>query len=901
MTLRDVDFPPKDEGLRQDVGALGDLVGAVLRDQGGDELFRCIETARQAAIRRREGDPEAGRDLERILHGLEATRAQDVARGFSTYFQVVNLAERAHRIRRGRAWMREEATAQPGSLADAVLRLRALDLDTEEILARFAAVRIEPVFTAHPTESTRRAILDKQERISAELIARFDPDRTPREEQVAWSRIRESVTAAWQTEEHPTERPTVADEREHVLYYVSRVLYRVLPALHEALEDALGTSVDTLPPLLRPGSWVGGDMDGNPNVDADTLQTTLVRHRTLSLETYGREIVELAAALTQSATRVVWSDDVARLIRRYEADYPDAARAIPGRHRAMGYRVLLTLIGARLDATRADRDEGYAGPAHFLSDLRTIEDSLRAHGGQHAGLFGVHRLILRVRAFGFHLAALDVRQDARVLREAVAQLRGDGAWSARAPGERAGALAADLRAADFGTVRASLTEPDSTTRRELDVFRAIRQSRERFGSDAIGYYIVSMARDVDDLLTVLWLSAVAGDDPVAGIPLDVAPLLETVPDLEGADAVLDRVFTEPALRRHLAARDLRQLVMVGYSDSNKDGGIAAARWALHGALERMAHTAARHGITLTVFHGRGGTVSRGGGSVHKAVEAMPAASIGGRLRLTEQGEVIDAKYGLPQIAHREMERMLGAVVLRESGPSEHVPDAWREAADTLARNARDAYRSLVYDDARFPGLFRGATPIDVIERMAIGSRPASRRSGAGIEDLRAIPWVFAWTQCRAMTTGWYGMGTGLAAARAEHGDALLREAASRWPFLDALLSDVEMVLAKADLEIASRYVPLAPPETWSVFDRVREEFERTVSEVLYLRGANALLSADPTLRRSIRLRNPYVDPMNVVQVDLLARWREAGRPDGPLLDALLTTVNGIARGLQNTG
>jgi len=901
MTLRDVDFPPKDDGLRQDVGALGDLVGAVLRDQGGDALFGCVETARRAAIRRREGDPEAGRDLERTLHGLEATRARDVVRGFSTYFQVVNLAERAHRIRRGRAWMREEGTAQPGSLADTVLRLRALGLDEEEMLARFAAVRVEPVFTAHPTESTRRAILDKQERITAELIARFDRERTPREEQVAWSRIRESVTAAWQTEEHPTERPTVADEREHVLYYVSRVLYRVLPALHEALEDALGTSVDGLPPLLRPGSWVGGDMDGNPNVDAGTLQATLVRHRALALETYRREIAELAGALTQSATRIEWSDDVARLIRRYEADFPDAARAIPGRHRAMGYRVLLTLIGARLEATRADRDGGYSGPGQLLSDLRTIEDSLRENRGEHAGLFGVHRMILRVRAFGFHLAALDVRQDARVLREAVAQLRGDAAWPTRTAEERARALAADLAAADFAAVRSALVEPDPVARRELDVFRALRESRERFGPDAIGYYIVSMAQDSDDLLTVLWLSAVAGDDPAASIPLDVAPLLETVPDLEGADAVLDRIFTDVVLRRHLAAREFRQLVMVGYSDSNKDGGIAAARWALHGALERMAHTAARHGITLTVFHGRGGTVSRGGGSVHKAVEAMPAASIGGRLRLTEQGEVIDAKYGLPQIAHREVERMLGAMVLREAGPSEHVPEEWREAADTLARHAREAYRSLVYDDARFLDLFRGATPIDVIERMAIGSRPASRRSGAGIEDLRAIPWVFAWTQCRAMTTGWYGMGTGLAAARAEHGEALLREATSRWPFLDALLSDVEMVLAKADLEIASRYVPLAPPETSPVFDRIREEFERTVSEILLLRGTDALLSADPTLQRSIRLRNPYVDPMNVVQVDLLARWREAGRPDGPLLDALLATVNGIARGLQNTG
>lgn len=342
--------------------------------------------------------------------------------------------------------------------------------------------------------------------------------------------------------------------------------------------------------------------------------------------------------------------------------------------------------------------------------------------------------------------------------------------------------------------------------------------------------------------------------------------------------------------------------MVGYSDSNKDGGIAAARWALQRSLSGMAAAATRHGITLTVFHGRGGTVSRGGGSVHRAVSAMPPASIGGRLRLTEQGEVIDAKYGLAPIAIRNLERMLGSIVLHAATAGEdNADERWHPLADTLSEAARTTYRTLVYEDARFTGFFRGVTPIDVIERMPIGSRPASRRSGAGVADLRAIPWVFSWTQCRSMLTGWYGLGTGLVAARDEHGLEALREAAREWPFLDAMLADVEMVLAKADLEIARMYTELVDEEARPLFETVEKEFDRTVSCILEIREADALLDSEPTLQRSIRLRNPYVDPMNVVQVDLLRRWRDEERPDGVLLDALLSTVNGIARGLQNTG
>lgn len=900
--LREVPFRTEDEPLRRDVGRLGELVGEVIREQGGSELFERVEQARHAAIRRREGTGHEATELEGALADLEAGEAAEIVRAFSTYFQVVNLAERVHRIRRGRDRMRTEGDRQEGSLADTVRRLARAGLPPEWIVALFRDSRVEPVFTAHPTESTRRAILDKQERIAGELIAGLDPTRTPHEERTSRAVIREAVTTAWQTEEHPSARPTVADEREHVLYYVSRVLYRVSAALHEHLEAALAGvgagSPGEFPPLLRPGSWVGGDMDGNPNVTAETLRTTLARHRTLALGAYREEVEALARQLTQSDSRVSWSEALSRRIDEYQRRFPDVADAVPPRHADMGYRVFLALVAARIDATRDDAEHAYPGPDALLADVTLVAESLSESGGEHAGLFGVRRLLRRIRTFGFHLAVLDVRQDARELREVVAELLDDPAWPDRTPDERARRLRELLTAGSEGTV----DRGGHRVRKALDVFAALAEARARYGADAIGSYIISMARDVDDVLTVLWLATLGGAGSADDVPLDVTPLFETVPDLEEAEAVLDRLFTDPVLAPHLERRSNRQVVMVGYSDSNKDGGIAAARWALQRALQGMADAATRHGVTLTVFHGRGGTVSRGGGSVHRAVSAMPAASIGGRLRLTEQGEVIDAKYGLAPIALRNLERMLGAMVLREAtadtGPD---PARWHPVADTLAGAARSAYRDLVYEDPRFTTFFRSATPIDVIERMAIGSRPASRRSGAGVKDLRAIPWVFSWTQCRSMLTGWYGLGTGLAAAAEAHGMDTLQEAAHAWPFLDAMLADVEMVLAKADLDIARMYTALVDEEARSLFHRVREEFERTVSLVLNIREATTLLESEATLRRSIRLRNPYVDPMNILQVDLLRRWRAADRPDGPLLDALLATVNGIARGLQNTG
>jgi phosphoenolpyruvate carboxylase len=919
---REIRFAEKDVALRDDVRTLGALVGDVIREQGGEALFRQVETARVAAIRRREGEPAAEPELEALVGALSSREAAELIRGFATYFEVVNLAERVHRIRRRRDYLRTGAAPQQGGLEDTVRRLATAGHGPAEVRALLERVLFEPVFTAHPTEATRRTLLEKQQTIGQLLVRRLDPSLTPAEEQAALGRIREEVTVAWQTEAHPTQRPTVFDELEHVLFFLTDVVYRVVPPFYEELEQALGAVYGPagaqipIAPVLRFASWVGGDMDGNPNVNADTVRAALARHRTLVLDRYRRETLQLARRLSQSVSRVDADEAVLERAADYARRFPAALDPLPARYRDMPYRVLLRLMAARLEATDRDAPHGYADALEFAADLRLASRSLVAHGGAHAGLFGVRRLLRRVETFGFHLATLDVRQHALVHRAVAGCLLGDPVWLERPAAERAERLRQALAAGE-----PPATAPDSDCERTLAVFRAIAECRARYGAQAIGPYIVSMAQDTDDVLTVLLLARWAGlvdphpltpspsgrggtlHRPIGGVPLDVAPLFETVEDLEAAPDVLRALLADDVYRAHLERRERRQVVMIGYSDSNKDGGMAASRWALQRAQAALVALLEPAGIDLTIFHGRGGTVSRGGGKITRAVLAAPPGAVRGRLRVTEQGEVINAKYGLRGIAIRTLEQAVGATALATALP--RAPDAresrWRAVMDDIAADSCATYRALVYDDPGFVEYFRLATPIDVIERMPIGSRPPARAAGSGIEQLRAIPWVFAWTQSRHLLTGWFGLGTALERAVGRHGEAVVAEMLRDWPFLKALVDDVEMVLAKADLGIAARYARLAGPLEPIFSTAIRPEFERTVSLVLRLKGTTALLDEDPVLQRAIRLRNPYVDPMSFLQVDLLARWRAAGRPDDELFAALLATVRGIAQGLQNTG
>ena len=906
---REIRFSEKDAALRDDVHTLGALVGEVIREQGGETLFQRVETARIAAIRRREEGEVGGAgdaELEAAVGGLGPRDVAELVHGFAAYFDVVNLAERVHRVRRRRDYLRAEGTGaapQEGGLEDALRRLAAAGFGLAAVNDVLQRLVFEPVFTAHPTEATRRTLLEKQQVIGRLLVRRLDQSTTPAEERALLGRIREEITVAWQTEPHPG-RPTVLDELEHVLFFLADVVYRVVPPLYEELADALahvygpaGAGIG-VPPVLRFGSWVGGDMDGNPNVSADTIRAALARHRVLALERYQREALQLSQRLTQTLSRVGVDDAVIQRGAEYATRFPAASDAVPPRYRDMPYRVLLRLVAARLTATQRDDPTGYGSAAEFAADLELASQSLARHGGVHAGLFGVRRLQRRVETFGFHLATLDVRQNALVHRSVAGRLLDDSGWLERSSAERTARLHRTLAAGEPPTA-----PPDAEAERTLAVFKTIAECQTRYGPRAIGPYIVSMAQGPDDALTVLLLARWAGLDA-----LDIAPLFETGDDLAAAPQVMASLLADDLYRAHVEVRGRRQFVMLGYSDSNKDVGIAASRWALQRAQAALVATLEPHGIDLTLFHGRGGSVSRGGGKITRAVLGAPPGTVRGHLRVTEQGEVISASYGLRGIALRTLEQAVGAVALATALPpsADHRIPRWHALMDEIAATSRATYRGLVHDDPRFVEYFRLATPIDVIECMPIGSRPPARRAGpettGGLEQLRAIPWVFAWTQSRHMLPGWYGFGTAVETAVRAHGETVVREMARDWPFLKALVDDVELVLGTADMGIAARYARLAgSPLAARFFAVIQAEFDRTVSVVLRLKGTSALLDEDPALQRSIRLRNPYVDPMSLLQVDLLTRWRAAGRPEGELFGALLTTVRGIAQGLHGTG
>lgn len=896
---RDIVFVAHDAPLREDVHELGVLVGEMLAEQDGKAFFERVEDIRTTAIRRR-ADGSGIDALAETLAGSDAGTAEKLARAFAAWFQVVNIAERVHRIRRRRDYERSSTRSQPESLADVLESLKERGVGADELLAWIARLDVEPVFTAHPTEAVRRSLLEKEQAIVRALVDRFDPSRTPQERADDHERLRMALTSSWQTAEASSVRPSVQDEFEHIGFYLAEPLYRVLPVFYESFRRELarvyGIEAE-LPRVLRFGSWVGGDMDGNPNVGADTIEETLRAQRAMVLERYRSGCAMLARALSQTDDRVGISGPVRERVAAYRTRLPEAAARIRPRHANMPYRCLLTFAQARLQAVEDDAPEAYADAGEFEADIALIADSLAANKGANAGLFAVRRLLWRVRTFGFHLARLDVRQDARVHDDVLAVLLDDPDWLAREPAARAERLR-PLAAGEGGFSGAG----DAATARIKAVFATLADARQRYGDGATGPYIISMARSAADVLAVLALARDGGLVEDDAVPLDVAPLFETVDDLVHAADSLRALLDDPVYRAHLGRRGERQMIMVGYSDSAKDGGILAARWALQRAQAEMLEVATAAGIRLTFFHGRGGSACRGGSKVTPALMASPRGAVAGRLRVTEQGEVIHRKYGIRALALRNLEQTVGATLRASLRPRDPEPREaeWIRRMDTLAAASRTVYRGFV-GDADFVRYFRTATPVDVIERMTMSSRPASRRSMRGVEDLRAIPWVFSWTQMRSILPGWYGLGSALEQGIGEFGEAAMVEMARDWAFLGTLIDDVEMMLAKADLDIASAFSQLSGDLHGKFFPRIEREFRRTRDAILRLKQSDELLSGDPRLALSIRLRNPYIDPMSVLQVDLLRRWRDGGSRDEALLNSLVACVNGVARGLQNTG
>jgi phosphoenolpyruvate carboxylase len=818
-----------DAPLRRDVRLLGDLLGRVMVEQEGEELLAQEEEIRRVSRRAREtGEPAVRAELARAVGELDLEQQTKILRAFALFFQLANLAEQHHRVRRRRETQRASGAARE-SLADAFARLRESGVGDEALTAAGEHVSLQLVLTAHPTEATRRTILQAQARLGG-LLAEFDAG-----EQIA-DRAAEEITVLWQTDEVRPQRPRVLDEIRHGLWFFEHSLLDAAEELLHAYREALPSA----PLPLSFGSWIGGDMDGNPAAGPETIREAVARGRALALARYREQARDLAAALGLTTTLVEVSDELAESIARDERELPEYAERIGDQNSDEPYRRKLSFMWWRLG------NDGYGREEELAADLDVIERSLRAHGGERIADGRFARFRRGLELFGFHVAKLDVRFHAEELRR--------------------------------------------RTPRVQQALAAVAWAQGELGERAVDSVVVSGTESAEDVLTLVDVAA------ESGARVSPVPLFETIRDLGEAPAIVAALLDEPRFARLVEERGRRLEVMVGYSDSGKDGGYLTAQWAIFRAQERLAALAAERDVELTIFHGRGGSTGRGGGPTHAAILAQPAGHPPGRLKLTEQGETVSFKYGLPGLAYRNLEAALAATLLAAfpEVAGSRPPEGARETLEVLSAEAFAAYRALVWEDERFVEFFRQFTPIEELALFEIGSRPARRPEGGELlGSLRAIPWIFAWTQNRCILPAWYGCGA--AFADADVGE--LRRLYRGWAFFRSLVENLEMTLAKSSLEIAAGYLDLVEDE--GPYEPIRAEHDRTVAAVLEIVEARELLDRHPVIQRSIRLRNPYVDPMNAIQVELLRRWRETG--DEEVKRPLLRSIAGIAAALRNTG
>jgi phosphoenolpyruvate carboxylase len=898
----------KEAPLRRDVRSLGRLLGQVLREQEGPELYAAVEELRNLLIRSRRGasseavpadagdgaaSPGGMRRAEGIVAGLDVRQAYRLTKAFSIYFELTNLAETNHRRRRRRASLLHGGAPQPGTFHGTLLRLRDAGLDAETVLARLAEIAVVPVFTAHPTEVSRRTVLFKRARIARALerldrLPLTDAEAAAQEEAIA-----AEVTALWQTDEVRRSRPSVRDEIQMGLDYYRQVLIGTIPTLyHEMAEGFRSTYGESIPPrelprVVRFGSWIGGDRDGNPFVTPEVTRDALQLARETVLDHYVRSLEALVERLSPSTLQTAVSDELRAALEHYAATIPSLDPHPEKRVQAEVYRRFLGYVGARLRTARNDplHPHGYPAADDFAADLRLVRDSLAGNRGERLAALLLDPLLRQAETFGFHLHTLDVRQHARI--------------HARARDELFGAR-------DSERDPAALPDPPSDdTLAVVETLRTVAELKRTYPAEAIQAYVISGAESAEDVVTLVRLMELSGVKAAAseGDPgLMPVPLFESIQDLRAASDVCRELWTRGDYARLLDSWGRRQEVMLGYSDSNKDGGMLTSTWEIFRA-HRALHDAAREcGVRLRLFHGRGGTVGRGGGPTHRAITSQPPGAFSGQLRLTEQGEVLNWKYSDPVLAERNLELMVAASLDSLAEPEVRDPARearWEEAMEALSADAFAFYRAKVAENPDILPYFQQATPVGELEHARIGSRPARRGESRGLEDLRAIPWVFGWMQSRHVLPAWFGVGHALE----RFADAELpREMMRSFPLFNDLIRNVEVGLAKADLSIARRYADLVEDAGMRerVFSLLGEEFERAREAVLRVTGQRRLLEENPVLARSIRLRNPYVDPMSLIQVDLLRRKR-AGEESDELNYALAATINGISAGLRNTG
>ncbi|MDE2081630.1 MAG: phosphoenolpyruvate carboxylase [Burkholderiales bacterium] len=921
----DGDAAAKNKPLVEDIRLLGRILGDVIREQEGAAAFDLIERVRQLSVAYRlKADASAGRVLDRLLKNLSADQTVTVIRAFSYFSHLANIAEDRHHVRR-RAVHEREGHHQEGSLAVAFERLHRADHHAADIAATLAGAYISPVLTAHPTEVQRKSILDAERAIAGLLGER---DELPTAEQRADNEalMRARVTQLWQTRMIRTAKLTVADEVENVLSYYPATFLLEIPRLYREIERALpGHPVAS---FLRMGHWIGGDRDGNPNVTAATLRHALSRQCEVALRHYLTEAHALGGELSLSAMLAPVTPEMQALAERSPDQNPHRADE-PYRRALIGIYARLAATLQQLTGTEALRhavapQDPYASAAEFLGDLQVIERSLQAHHAQ--ALVGprLAPLMRAVQVFGFHLATLDLRQSSdqheAVVAELLQRARVEPDYAALDEAARRRCLLALLD--DARPLRVHGAAYSELAQGELAIFEAAREALARYGRDAIRHYIISHTESVSDLLEVLLLQKECGlltgtlDGGDARAALITVPLFETIGDLRRSEPIMREFYALPGVRALIARSGAEQDVMLGYSDSNKDGGFFTSNWELYRAETALVglfnELRADGPITLRLFHGRGGTVGRGGGPSYQAILAQPPGTVNGQIRLTEQGEVIASKYAHPEIGRRNLETLVAATLEATLlHPTKTAPKSFLEAAAEISAGSFKAYRQLVYETPGFTEYFFAATPIREIAELNLGSRPASRKATRAIEDLRAIPWSFSWGQCRMALPGWCGFGTAIEGFLGPAADRparveLLQRMHRQWPFFRTLLSNLDMVLAKSDLRIAARYVDLVEdrPAAKRIFGALRAEWQRTQDALVLITGETERLQSNPALARSIAHRFPYLDPLNHLQVELLRRYRN--RREGQagvdrLQRGIHLSINGIAAGLRNTG
>jgi phosphoenolpyruvate carboxylase len=911
--------------LKEDIRLLGRLLGDTIRQQAGPEMFDLVEQIRQTAVQyRREHDPRILKTLEKTIAGLDGDQATHVVRAFSYFHHLANIAEDRHRGKDSSAMGKKARLPEDGSLPLALQRLKAAGITSRQIVSLLERARIEPVLTAHPTEVQRKSILERHHAIASHLgdLARGDLNpEDPRASADAVAALRREVLILWKTSELRSAKPTVLDEIEHGLAFFRSTFIAVIPRIYSALEDALGNEID-LQPFLRVGSWIGGDRDGNPHVTHETTRHALERQASVALEHFLGGIHALGAELSLSSRYIDVTPDLAALAAR-SPDRSSSRAEEPFRRALTGIYARLVATASSLAGSTAEARAAvgpaapYANPAEFLTDLRVIEEALRVSGAALVTEGRLRELQRAATVFGFHLASLDLRQHSamhgRVVREILARATGEDGYDQLDEEGRQALLIEELSTAR-PLVSPHVTYTAETTEVLATVTVAAR-AHAQMGPESIPNYVISMAAGPSDILEVaLLLKEVGlltpGSEP--RLAVNIIPLFETIQDLRDSGGIMDRLFSLPVYRQLLESRGDLQEVMLGYSDSNKDGGFLTSTWELYKAEQSLVKVFAEHKVRLRLFHGRGGTVGRGGGPSYHAVLAQPPGSVAGQLRLTEQGEVIASKYADPAIGARNLETLVAATLeasLLDGAAALGADEAvFSEAMEHLSGLAFAAYREFVYATPGFIRYFREATPINEIADLNIGSRPSARKSSDRIEDLRAIPWVFSWGQSRQSIPGFFGFGSAVneyLEPSAERPRRLkrLREMYARWPFFHTVIDKLDMVLAKMDMGIGERYAGLVSDRKLAqqIFGRIRREYENTRKALVLITGARELLANNPTLALSLRNRIPYIDPLNHLQVDLLRRLR-ASKSDGEdLRRAVHLTINGVAAGLRNSG